>query len=267
MHGQASCVPGIHPTITGITGILIFALGPALTLAQPERPNDVSVEPTVTANVPCAGCPGGTGTKLCYEVNLDANAENNHAKDFHINVGAANLTDFLCATVERRNANGTYTVLDTWSSMAGSQVEVAGGPLVKYFSWYSAMTGGDSLDRGETYRFCVVYCGNVANNMDNSLEWMLTDNGSSLPDIPNPANNNDRPNIPGGDNGSGGLAVDDPGWFGTRTIPNVPRFGFICCGVQDVPVFGPAGIAALGLAIASVGGVLAVKRRRDPSAR
>ena len=180
------------------------------------RSGDVTLDANPTPKVDCDGCESGHGRKLCYDVTLASNAEHRTAKDFHIRVNSANAALFQCYSVEGKNNLGQWVTLSDWQSGHVSSRE--GGTLAHYLTWRMPPGGESTLDAGETFRFCVVYCGNE-NNLDSSIEYILTDSGAAIPGVPDAKDN--RKNVPD----SGG--VDDPAWRGTKTTTPGSGTGFL----------------------------------------
>jgi hypothetical protein len=196
------------------TVILATTLGWTQAVA---REGDITINATSTENAPCDNCPGRKGRKICYELTLAANAEqtNRVGKDFHVLVNSASSNLFRCFTTEVF-VNGVWEEDAGWSGEHHSQVE--GNVNRHYASWWQSVSWAETLARGETMRFCMVYCGDDA-NLDNTIEYLVTHTGATKPSIPFEDGN--RANVPySGTN-------NDPGWKGTKTNAPNSKVGFL----------------------------------------
>lgn len=195
---------------------------------------DVTINATRTDDEPCVDCPGGKGTRLSWEVTLASGAENDGAEDFHVEVNDARADNFRCGQIERWDTSLGQWVDVGWGMSLQSQDE--GKRKVHYLSFYRNF-GGEVLNRGETFRFSFVYCGSK-NNLDDSIEFIVTNDGSLLPAVPD--GNGQRSNVP--DSGSG----DDPGWHGQIQKAPGSGIGFISCPTGDEMTLTMNGVPAPG---------------------
>ncbi len=191
---------------------LVFSAGPS-----PVLDGDITIDASSEADVPCADCPGGTGTRLTYDVTLAANAENQGGQDFHIEVNDARASNFGCFNVEKLSPQGQWEDA-SWDASHESQVE--GKRNVHYLSFYQSPFGGQTLSKGETFRFSFVYCGS-RNNLDDSIEFIVTDDANALPAVPDAQG--DRSDVPDS------AGTDDPAWKGKSTKAPGSNVGFVSC--------------------------------------
>jgi hypothetical protein len=234
------------------SGILLVVSALALALTSPsgasrtpsgiQNAGDITIGATVTPNVSCPDCPSGSGTGICYEVTLAANAQqqNTEVIDFHVQVNDANAGNFQCGSVFDVTNNHAAT---GWTFEHVDQVE--GGVNKHYISWYAS----SGIARGHTFRFCFVYCGSA--KRDATLEWIATSDGTNKPGIPD--GSGDRNDVPN----SG--PHDDPGWLSPTGGTGVTDgAGFA---LASAPTLGPRYLVALLVSL-GLAGVLAIRRRR-----
>lgn len=176
---------------------------------------DITINATREDNVQCDDCPPpGQGVKLCYEVSLSPTADRDGGKDFHVRVnGASNY--FQCFTAEQLVDN--RWVRRDWTGSHAEQEEKL--TKTRYASWYAG-SSTENIGKGETWRFCMVYCGTTG-NLDKTVEFIATTDGNNLPD--KPVAKDARGDVP---NVGGANTTDDPGWFGTWTNTTGPDIGF-----------------------------------------
>ncbi len=260
-------------------------------LAQPRIEGDVTVTASSTPvdEDDCPDCPDGTTTrtKICYQVSLANGASNSNGRDFHVKVSDGLDANFVCATIEEFNPDtNAWETVDGW--LAGREDQVEGSVRRHYMSWWRSNVNAMDIDRGETFRFCFVYCGST-NNLDNSVEWILTNDGSFLPD--DGSDDGNRDDVPDVGN------ADDPGWSGTKTVDGDDDVGFVMgscilpdgtceddvwseecslaegdylgdgttCGSSPIPTVGEWGLIILTLLLLT-GGTIVVSKRLKPAA-
>jgi len=186
-------------------------------IAGPLRPGDVTISADFKPNVDCPDPPGGKGTRIWYDVTLADNAENSGGEDFHVEVNDANHTNFQ--EFETKELVGGEWRDRYWTECHASQVER--GVDKHYISWYSDDGHHGEIERGETWKFSFIYCGPTT-NLDNTIEFIMTEDGDSLPGIPVGGNRPDVPNSPPY------TSRDDKGWFGTKVTADTSKVGFVC---------------------------------------
>jgi hypothetical protein len=153
---------------------------------------------------------------------MSDNAENQGARDFHVETNDANHENFQCPVVQRFDPGNGWVEVFTWPMAHESQDE--GDKNRHYLSWYYRPTGGDPvpMERGDAFRFCFVYCGSA--KRDGTAEWILTDSGDVLPAVPVDGDREDVPNV-------GNPPGDDPGWYGQSSVNDGAGFALTgaCC--------------------------------------
>ncbi|MFO0983508.1 MAG: hypothetical protein U1E76_17545 [Planctomycetota bacterium] len=184
--------------------------------ARPRVDLGVQNENDITINATSTDLGNGC-RRICYEVTLAANAENENLLDFHVEVNSADASLFSDFDVDKKQADGTWADTHWWEGKHGSQVE--GNANHHYIDFYSPY-GNEKMKKGNTYRFCVTYCG-AATNLDSTIEFLATNSGNALPGIPDATGN--RADVPDDPNTN----QDDEGWKGPWSAGTGAKVGFL----------------------------------------
>ncbi len=195
---------------------------------------------------------GAQAYRICYTVSMDADSDNGagpsndfpldngcfsttlewgSGKDFHVQVPAAVGPRFHCPRVEADYGNGWQDA--GWS---GSFDDDGGTPPRYFMNWYILEDAeeGDPLQPGNTYRFCVFYCGPVGilNDLGTTVRWSTTHSGDAVPQLPSSSPDTpepNRPDVPDVINGDGWGRIDDPGWSGEYKTAVLAGFKICDC--------------------------------------